>query len=176
MPRADLTDAFQMAALGAVLRALFSMPDPRERERVGGLVRQFVTGPGRAEVDLERRLCALGLRVEMWPGFDAYDLPFPKRVHQILEAGSGADPFHRHPTKLHAQDFEDGIFLVVGGGKADMASFAGYRQGETAMTDQARRAKTSAGAHDRQWLSCHTRLVGPQSEKLTFRHAWCSKC
>ena len=37
-------------------------------------LRQFVTGPGRAEVDLERRLCALGLWVEMWPGFDAYDL------------------------------------------------------------------------------------------------------
>ncbi|MEV7783473.1 hypothetical protein [Kitasatospora sp. NPDC088351] len=37
-------------------------------------LRQFVTGPGRAEVDLERRLTELGLDVELWPGFDAYDL------------------------------------------------------------------------------------------------------
>jgi hypothetical protein len=37
-------------------------------------LRQFVTGPGRAEIDLQARLRALGLDVEMWPGFDAYDL------------------------------------------------------------------------------------------------------
>ncbi|MGV9786738.1 pPIWI_RE_Y domain-containing protein [Streptomyces sp. NPDC003435] len=37
-------------------------------------LRQFVTGPGHAEVELERKLRRLGLSVEMWPGFDAYDL------------------------------------------------------------------------------------------------------
>ncbi|MER5601540.1 hypothetical protein [Streptomyces sp. NPDC002265] len=37
-------------------------------------LRQFVTGPGRAEVDLERALRGLGLAIEMWPGYDAYDL------------------------------------------------------------------------------------------------------
>lgn len=42
-------------------------------------LRQFVTGPGRAEVELQRRLGELTsagrrLRIEMWPGFDAYDL------------------------------------------------------------------------------------------------------
>ncbi|WP_351232243.1 hypothetical protein [Streptomyces sp. NPDC002133] len=37
-------------------------------------LRQFVTGPGRAEADLERELLALGLDVRMWPGYDAYDL------------------------------------------------------------------------------------------------------
>nr|WP_244320252.1 MULTISPECIES: hypothetical protein [Streptomyces] len=37
-------------------------------------LRQFVTGPGQAEVELERKLRRLGLGVEMWPGFDAYDL------------------------------------------------------------------------------------------------------
>lgn len=37
-------------------------------------LRQFVTGPGHAEVELERKLRRLGLTVEMWPGFDAYDL------------------------------------------------------------------------------------------------------
>ncbi|MGX1808345.1 pPIWI_RE_Y domain-containing protein [Nocardia sp. NPDC055321] len=37
-------------------------------------LRQFVTGPGRAEIELEKRLRALNLAVEMWPGYDAYDL------------------------------------------------------------------------------------------------------
>lgn len=37
-------------------------------------LRQFVTGPGRAEVELEARLTALGLRVRMWPAYDAYDV------------------------------------------------------------------------------------------------------
>jgi len=39
-----------MAALNAVLRALFSMPDQEERDRIGGLVRQYVTGPGRPQI------------------------------------------------------------------------------------------------------------------------------
>ncbi|RKN08193.1 HU-CCDC81 and SPOR domain-containing protein [Streptomyces radicis] len=37
-------------------------------------LRQFVTGPGRAEVALEKRLTTLGLRVRMWPAYDAYDV------------------------------------------------------------------------------------------------------
>jgi hypothetical protein len=37
-------------------------------------LRQFVTGPGRAEVQLEGRLTALGLKVRMWPAYDAYDV------------------------------------------------------------------------------------------------------
>lgn len=37
-------------------------------------LRQFVTSPGRAEVELEARLLALGVSVRLWPGFDAYDL------------------------------------------------------------------------------------------------------
>ncbi|MEV4094230.1 hypothetical protein [Streptosporangium saharense] len=45
--------------------------DLRQLERP---LRQFVTGPGRAEVGLERRLRALGLKVQMWPNFDSYDL------------------------------------------------------------------------------------------------------
>ncbi|MFJ2033743.1 hypothetical protein [Streptosporangium sp. NPDC087985] len=56
--------------LGRILRA----------DEIGALwqldrpLRQFVTGPGRAEADLEKELRALRLPVEMWPGFDAYDL------------------------------------------------------------------------------------------------------
>jgi hypothetical protein len=42
-------------------------------------LRLFVTGPGRAETDLKRRLLELGdpagqLHVALWPGFDTYDL------------------------------------------------------------------------------------------------------
>jgi cytochrome P450 len=49
-PSADLSDAYQMAALNAVLRALFSMPDREERDRLGNLVRKYVTGPGRPQI------------------------------------------------------------------------------------------------------------------------------
>jgi cytochrome P450 len=49
-PSADLSDAYQMAALNAVLRALFSMPDQAERDSLGNLVRQYVTGPGRPQI------------------------------------------------------------------------------------------------------------------------------
>jgi cytochrome P450 len=49
-PAVDLSGAYQSAALNAVLRALFSMPDQAERDRIGGLVRQYVTGPGRPQI------------------------------------------------------------------------------------------------------------------------------
>lgn len=49
-PSADLSAAYQMAALNAVLRSLFSMPDQDERDRLGDLVRQYVTGPGRPQI------------------------------------------------------------------------------------------------------------------------------
>jgi cytochrome P450 len=42
----NLLAAYQTAALDAVLRALFSMPDQKERERLGDLVRQYFAGPG----------------------------------------------------------------------------------------------------------------------------------
>jgi cytochrome P450 len=46
-PIADLSAAFQTAALEAGLRAMFSLPDSDHREKLGGLVRAFVSGPGR---------------------------------------------------------------------------------------------------------------------------------
>jgi cytochrome P450 len=49
-PSADLSDAYQIAALNAVLRALFSIPDQAERDALGNLVRQYVTGPGRPQI------------------------------------------------------------------------------------------------------------------------------
>jgi hypothetical protein len=49
-PRVDLSDAYQIAALNAVLRALFSMPNQEERNRIGDLVRQYVAGRGRPQI------------------------------------------------------------------------------------------------------------------------------
>jgi cytochrome P450 len=43
---ANLLAAYQTTALDAVLRALFSMPDQKERDRLGNLVRQYFAGPG----------------------------------------------------------------------------------------------------------------------------------
>ncbi|WP_436775190.1 hypothetical protein [Yinghuangia sp. YIM S09857] len=71
--------------------------DPRE---VGALVqlerplRQFVTGPGRAEIDVEHALARLGLDVRMWPGFDAYDLlvTFPDGHRWALDVKDWANP------------------------------------------------------------------------------------
>lgn len=57
-------------------------------------LRQFVTGPGRAEVELERGLRGLGLQVEMWPGFDAYDLrvTFPDEHVWAIDVKDWAHP------------------------------------------------------------------------------------
>jgi cytochrome P450 len=47
---ADLSDAYQVAALNAVLRALVSMPDQDECNRIGDLVCGYLTGPGRRQI------------------------------------------------------------------------------------------------------------------------------
>jgi len=48
--RANLSARFQEAALEAVLRALFSLPDTELRERIAGLVRGYLAGPGRPNI------------------------------------------------------------------------------------------------------------------------------
>ncbi|MCC3766828.1 hypothetical protein [Streptomyces sp. UNOC14_S4] len=71
-----------------------------ERETAGQVsqlerpLRQFVTGPGRAEADLERDLLALGLEVHMWPGYDAYDLlvVFPDGHRWAIDVKDWAHP------------------------------------------------------------------------------------
>src|SRR5262245_28608085 len=47
---ADLSAAFQEATLDAALRALFSMPDSRQRAKLGAVVRGYVTGPGHPNI------------------------------------------------------------------------------------------------------------------------------
>jgi len=46
-PRANLSKAFQDTAFEAVLRALFSMPESRDRETLSHMVREYADGPGR---------------------------------------------------------------------------------------------------------------------------------
>ncbi len=46
-PRANLSKAFQDTALEAVLRALFSMPENSDREKLSHMVREYADGPGR---------------------------------------------------------------------------------------------------------------------------------
>lgn len=46
----NLSDAYRRATLNAVLRALFSLPDHAERDRLGGLVDRYLTGPGHPQV------------------------------------------------------------------------------------------------------------------------------
>jgi len=47
---ADLSEAYQKAALNAALRALFSMPGQVDRDCVSYLVRKYVSGPGRPQI------------------------------------------------------------------------------------------------------------------------------
>ncbi|GHF26634.1 hypothetical protein GCM10010218_04410 [Streptomyces mashuensis] len=72
-------------------------------------LRQFVTGPGRAETQLEQSLRHLGLVVEMWPGYDAYDLrvTFPDGHVWAIDVkdwahpgllGRAAQPVPREPS------------------------------------------------------------------------------
>src|SRR5215467_5760797 len=49
-PIADLAEAFQMAALEAGLRAMFSMPDSAQRARLGAMIRGYVEGPGHPNI------------------------------------------------------------------------------------------------------------------------------
>ncbi|WP_328671972.1 restriction endonuclease-related protein [Streptomyces sp. NBC_00328] len=82
-------------------------------------LRQFVTGPGRAEVSLDRELRALGLTVEMWPGFDAYDLriTFPDGHVWAVDVKDWAHPafLGRAATVVRAEPPYDEACWVVPG-------------------------------------------------------------
>jgi hypothetical protein len=57
-------------------------------------LRQFVTGPGRAEMDVADALIGLGVSVRMWPGFDAYDVlaTFPDGHRWAIDVKDWANP------------------------------------------------------------------------------------
>lgn len=80
-------------------------------------LRQFVTGPGRAEAELEKALARLGLRVRMWPAFDAYDLhiTFPDGWVWAVDVKDWAHPafLGRSARPVPRQPRYDEAFWVV---------------------------------------------------------------
>jgi|SRR5579859_8198934 len=57
-------------------------------------VRRFVAAPGRAELDLYKRLQNPGLIVDLWPAYDAYDLriQFPNREVWAVDMKDWSNP------------------------------------------------------------------------------------
>ncbi|WP_121432357.1 HU-CCDC81 and SPOR domain-containing protein [Actinomadura pelletieri] len=91
-------------------------------------LRQFVTGPGRAEMRLAYRLTELGLSVELWPGFDNYDLrvTFPGGRVWAIDVKDWAHPglLGRAARPIHPEPPYDEAFWVVPAARAKAR--AGY--------------------------------------------------
>ncbi|WP_460772051.1 pPIWI_RE_Y domain-containing protein [Nocardiopsis nanhaiensis] len=85
--------------------------------QIGRPLRTFVTGPGLAETDLEATLVDMGLTVEMWPHFDAYDLRvvFPDEQVWAIDVKDRANPalLGRSAHPLPATPPYDHGFLVI---------------------------------------------------------------
>lgn len=58
-------------------------------------LRRYIAAPGRAELRLAKRFEAIGLRVELWPAFDRYDLrvTFPDETVWALDVKDWGNPF-----------------------------------------------------------------------------------
>ncbi len=58
-------------------------------------LRQFIAAPGRAEIDLERRLKRLHVQVDLWPQRDAYDLKvtLPSGAVWAVDVKDWASPY-----------------------------------------------------------------------------------
>ncbi|MEV6931437.1 hypothetical protein AB0M46_44070 [Dactylosporangium sp. NPDC051485] len=80
-------------------------------------LRMFITGPGLAEVDLEKKLIDKGLVPEMWPGCDAYDLriTLPNRQVWAIDVKDRANPalLGYRATVFRPEPPYDRAFLVV---------------------------------------------------------------
>lgn len=66
-------DRCHRAGAGTVGKVLSAASDGGLRQ-LSRPLRMFITGPGLAEGDLDTELQKRGLKAEMWPNFDAYDL------------------------------------------------------------------------------------------------------
>ncbi len=130
-PHADLSDAFQSAALNAVLRALFSLPGELERSQVGHLVHQYINGPGRPQVFDGFAKSANSFPITLGPRrafqkrwFAAVDAVVSERRRAPRDAG------HRDLLDLliAARDPESGHPLSAGEVRDQCATmiFAGY--------------------------------------------------
>ncbi|MCR3721195.1 MULTISPECIES: restriction endonuclease-related protein [Prauserella salsuginis group] len=80
-------------------------------------LRMFITGPGLAETDLEAELSRRGVRVEMWPNFDAYDLriTLPRGRVWAVDVKDRANPalLGRSALPLRSDPLYDEGFLVA---------------------------------------------------------------
>jgi hypothetical protein len=80
-------------------------------------LRVFVTGPGRAETELEQAMTDLGLQVEMWPNVDAYDLriSFPSGKVWAVDVKDRVSPviLGRTATTLRAEPPYTSAFYVA---------------------------------------------------------------
>lgn len=80
-------------------------------------LRMFVTLPGQSELRLESRLRRLGLAIEMWPGYDAYDLrvSLPDGRVWAVDVKDWSNPalMGRNATPLRSEPPYDEAFLVV---------------------------------------------------------------
>jgi len=58
-------------------------------------LRTFVAAPGRTEIRLSRRVARMGIAVDLWPSFDAYDLRvvFPSGRAWAVDVKDWANPF-----------------------------------------------------------------------------------
>lgn len=80
-------------------------------------LRMFITGPGRAETELEAAMTRLGLQVEMWPNIDTYDLriSFPSGRIWAVDVKDRASPsiLARTATALRPNPPYTDAFYVV---------------------------------------------------------------
>ena len=80
-------------------------------------LRVFITGPGRAETELEAQLAKLGLTITMWPEYDTYDLhvPLPGGGVWAIDVKDRANPalLGRSARPFRSPPRFDRAFLVV---------------------------------------------------------------
>ncbi|MFC8019292.1 hypothetical protein ACFWI0_13485 [[Kitasatospora] papulosa] len=137
-------------------RAMVGRPVQLERP-----LRQFVTGPGRAEADLEQGLLTLGLDVRMWPGYDAYDLlvTFPDGHRWAIDVKDWAHPVFlgRSARPVPADPpYDDGFWVVpqhrIAARPGYLAAFARARPARARdlplLTDRALVSRAAARLRD----------------------------
>lgn len=91
-------------------------------------VQRFVAAPGRAELRLYRKLGEIGVDVELWPNFDAYDLRvrFSHGYSWAVDVKDWANPFRlaRKLRPIPRDPSWDRAFIVPA--KEAVAACAGY--------------------------------------------------
>jgi len=104
-------------------------------------LRVFITGPGRAETELEQAMIRLGLQVEMWPNIDTYDvrISFPTGRIWAVDVKDRASPsiLGRTATALRPNPpYTDAFYVVPDYRKAQRDDYGRvFRQASQAARD-----------------------------------------